>query len=74
MNSSTALPEIRTIDMAISQDLLKQFIEEKIEQFGFKADDNILKIDLEGLPSIIPMKIKFKKEKEAGVISHSNAS
>ncbi len=64
-------PPIRTIEMAISKELISQFISEKMEQFGFKADEDIIRIDLKGLPDIIPMHVKFKKEQEVKFTIHA---
>jgi hypothetical protein len=58
---------LRTIETATSPGFLKTLLEEKIEMFGFAADDQILSIEIEGLPEIIPLKIKFKKERGATV-------
>lgn len=63
----TEFPPVRTIKMAVSLDFIKTMLEEKIEQFGFKSDDQILKIDLTGLPATIPMEVRFKKETEVRV-------
>jgi hypothetical protein len=65
MNLNTSL---RTIETSTSKDFLKMLIEEKCEEFGFKPDDLICSIELEGIPDIIPMRIKFKKEKEVKII------
>ena len=60
---------LRTIEMAVNRELLAQFLMEKWYQFGFKEDDDITKIELVGLPEIIPMKVQFKKEQE---VEHIN--
>ena len=62
----------KTIPMSTA--LIAQFIEEKIEQFGFKAEDIITKIELVGLPKTILVKVKSKKEKEVQVITHDGQS
>lgn len=54
----------------MSTALIAQFIEEKIEQFGFAPDDVITKIELVGLPKTILVKVKSKKEMEVQVINH----
>lgn len=61
------MPSVRTIEMHISKELVKQFIEEKIDQFGFKEDDAIIRIDLADVPDVITMKVRFKKEQEVEV-------
>lgn len=66
------LPELREITTATNPKFLAMLVEQACEQFGFKPDDQILKVELEGLPEVIPLKFKFKKEKEAEVIIHSD--
>lgn len=61
---------LRTIETATSSEFIKTLLEEKIEAFGFAHDDQILSIEMD-LPDTIPLKIKFKKEKEAKVIIHN---
>lgn len=61
---------LRTIQLATSPGFIKTLIEEKIEQFGFSPDDLILDIKVD-LPEVIPLTIKFKKEKEAKIIIHN---
>ena len=68
-SSSSAVP--RTLEMYISLDLIKQFIEEKIQQFGFEAGEHIVSIDMPGVPQTIPMKIKFQKERGVKIITNN---
>lgn len=67
------MQDLRTIETATSQGFLKQLLEEKMEVFGFKPDEMILDISWD-LPEHIPIKIKFKKEKEAKVIVNNAPS
>ena len=70
MKSAHSLREITT---AINRDLLAQFVEEHSNQWGFTHDEDV-KVILEGLPETIPMTFKFKKEQEAKVITHNEAT
>lgn len=65
---------LRTIEMPISRDLLKQFIEEKLNQFGFNDADRVVNMELKGVPETIPMTIKFQREKEVEIIEHNGRS
>lgn len=59
---------LRTVQ--ISSALIAQFIEEKLGQFGFKETDEVVKIELLGVPKIVTIKIKSRKEKEVQIIKH----
>ena len=64
------MEHLRTIETAVSRELLTQFLMEKMGQFGFlHEDEDPTKIELVGLPEIITMKVQFKKEQE---VEHIN--
>lgn len=48
----------------LSKSLLTQFVEEKLDQFGFSPEGQIIDIDLQGVPHFVDAKITFQKSKE----------
>lgn len=64
---------LRTQTILISQEFLKQLLEEKLHQFGFDYDEQIVKMDMLGVPKQIIVTVKSQKERGVKIITHNAA-